>query len=126
MDERSPHDTLAQHRDSHRAMQNLIDHVKVLSADARELLRQSAGQTGEQLARLREKTAQSLSALDSRLAPLQHAITERGRVVVQASTRHVRQHPFSTLAAAGALVLAIAAVLAWQSEARRDDDMGDS
>ena len=123
MDERSPHDT---HPDTRRAMQNLIDHVKVLSADARELLRQSAGQTGEQLSRLRDRTAQSLSALDARLGPLQQAVTERGRVVVQASTQHVRRHPFSTLAAAGALVLAIAAVLAWQSEASRDDDLGES
>ena len=120
MDERSPHQTASQRPNYDRAMHNLVEHVKVLSADTRELLRQSAGQTGEQLGRLRDRTLQSLSALETRLGPLQQVVSERARFAFDASTQHVRRHPLSTIAAAGAIILAVTAVLAWQNEQSRD------
>ena len=116
MDERSPHQT----PNYDRAMHNLIEHVKVLGADTRELLRQSAGQTGEQLGRLRDRTMQSLSALEERLGPVQQVVTQRARYAYDVSAQHVRRHPLSTIAAAGAIILAVTAVLAWQSEQNRD------
>ena len=104
-----------------RAMQNLIADIKVLSADTRELLRQTTGQSGEQLAHLRARTRDALSAVEERLAPIQHALAERGRYAAQVSAEHLRAHRWSTLAAIAAIAFATAAVLAWQNESRRDD-----
>ena len=104
-----------------RAMRNLVGDMKVLAGDTRELLRQTAGQSGEQFARLRERTRDTLSAVEQRLGPLQHRLAERGRYAAQMSAEHLRAHRWSTLAAAAAIAFAVAAVIAWQNETTRDD-----
>jgi ElaB/YqjD/DUF883 family membrane-anchored ribosome-binding protein len=103
-------------------MQNLISDVKVLASDTRELLRQSAGQSGEQLAKLRDRTRGALSAVEERLGPLQQAVAERGRYAAEVSAEHLRVHRWSTLAAIAAIAFATAAVLAWQNESRADEE----
>lgn len=113
----TPH-MLERSRDTDRAVQKLVEDVKVLSADARELLRHTAERSGEHLSKVRDRARGTLAAFEARLGPMQHALAERGRHAAQLSTRHVREHPWSTLAAAGALALAIAAIVAWQSEQR--------
>ena len=104
-----------------RAMRNLVADMKVLAGDTRELLRQTAGQTGEQFARLRERTRGTLTAVEERLGPLQHKLSEHGRHAAQVSAEHLRAHRWSTLAAAAAIGFAIAAVLAWRNEAPPED-----
>jgi ElaB/YqjD/DUF883 family membrane-anchored ribosome-binding protein len=104
------------------AMRNLIADMKVLASDTRELLRQTTGQSGEQFARLRERTRDTLTAVEQRLGPLQQKLAEQGRYAAKVSAEHVRVHPWSTLAAVAAIGFAIAAVLAWQNETPTDDD----
>lgn len=121
MDRTSRHENLAAQGFSYdRATQNLIEDVKVLSADTRELLRQTAEQSGEHLARVRDRARETLSAVEARLSPLQQALAERGRYAARISAQHVREHPLSTLAAAAAIGLVIAAVFAWNSESQRE------
>ena len=102
-------------------MRNLITDMKVLASDTRELLRQSTGQTGEQFARLRERTRDTLTAVEQRLEPLQQRLAEHGRYAARASAEHLRVHRWSTLAAVAAIGFAVAAVLAWQKETPTDD-----
>jgi ElaB/YqjD/DUF883 family membrane-anchored ribosome-binding protein len=104
-----------------RAMRNLMADVKVLASDTRELLRQTTNQSGEQFARLRERTRDTLSAVEQRLGPLQQKLAEGGRYAAQVSAEHLRAHRWSTLATVAAVAFAIAAVLAWQSETAHDD-----
>ena len=100
------------------ALHKLIDHVRVLSADTRELLSHTADQSGEQLARVRSRIRERGAAIEARLAPLQRALAEQGRYAVAVSAQQVRQHPWSTRAAAGAFALAIVAIVAWHCEAQ--------
>jgi ElaB/YqjD/DUF883 family membrane-anchored ribosome-binding protein len=115
-----------------RAMQNLVADVKVLASDTRDLLRQTTGLSGEQFARVRERTRDTLAAVEHRLGPLQQRVAEHlgplqqrvaehGRHAAEVSAEHLRVHRWSTLAAAAAIAFAIAAVLAWQSERPSDD-----
>ena len=104
-----------------RAMRNLLADMKVLASDTRELLRQTTGQSGEQFARLRERTRDTLTAVEQRLGPLQRKLAEHGRYAAQVSAEHLRVYRWSTLAAVAAIGFAIAAVLAWQNELPPED-----
>ena len=106
-------------------MERLIGSVKTLAADTRELIAQTAGHPGERLSHARERVRQTLSAVESRVEPLQHAVAERARYAAQLSAEHFRQHRWSTLAALAAIALAVAAVCAWQSESARQDEERD-
>lgn len=99
-----------------RAMRNLMNDVKVLASDTRELLSQSAGPASERLARLRDRTRESLTAVEERIGPYQQKLAEQGRYAYRVSADHMRAHRWSTLAAAAAIALAVAAVVAWQNE----------
>ena len=103
------------------AMRNLIADMKVLASDTRELLRQTTGPTGEQFAKLRNRTRDTLTAVEQRLGPLQHRLAEQGRYAAHVSAEHMRVHRWSTLAAVAAVAFAVAAVLAWQNETSTDD-----
>lgn len=126
MDEQS---TVANSTSVRDAMQNLVTDMKVLAADTRDLLRQTTGQSSEQLARLRNRTRETLSAveqrlgpLQERLGPLQERITEGGRYAAQVSAEHLRAHRWSTLAAIAAIGFAVAAIIAWQNEMPGSDN----
>jgi ElaB/YqjD/DUF883 family membrane-anchored ribosome-binding protein len=106
-----------------RAVQNLIADFKVLANDTRELLQQT-GPSGEQFARLRERTRNTLSAVEQHLGPLQQKLAEHGRHAAEVSAEHLRVHRWSSLAAVAAIAFAVAAVLAWQNEGPTDDSPG--
>jgi ElaB/YqjD/DUF883 family membrane-anchored ribosome-binding protein len=97
-------------------MQNLLADIKVLAGDTRELLRATTGLSGEQFGSLRERTRDTLAAVDQHLGPLQQKLAEHGRYAAQVSAEHLRVHRWSTLAAVAAIGFAVAAVLAWQNE----------
>jgi ElaB/YqjD/DUF883 family membrane-anchored ribosome-binding protein len=104
------------------ALQNLLADIKVLATDTGDLLRETAGLSGEQFTRLRERTRETLSGVEQHLGPLQQRLAEHGRYAAQVSAEHLRVHRWSTLAAVAAIGFAIAAVLAWQNEAASDED----
>jgi ElaB/YqjD/DUF883 family membrane-anchored ribosome-binding protein len=105
-----------------RAMRTLLADMKVLASDTRELLRQTTGQSGEQFARLRERTRDTLTAVEDRLGPLQQKLAEQGRYAARVSAEHLRAHRWSTVAAVAAIGFAIAALVAWQNETSMDED----
>lgn len=98
------------------ALQKLIEDVKVLSLDTRELLQHTADQSGERLAKVRDRLRETLSSVEARVGPLQRAVTERAQQATRISAQHVRHHSVSTLAAAAAIALAVVALCAWQNE----------
>ena len=107
-----------------RAVQNLVADFRVLANDTRELLQQTTGQSGEQFAKLRERTRATLAAVEQHLGPLQQRLAEHGRYAAEVSAEHLRVHRWSSLAAVAAIAFAIAAVLAWQNERPTDDYPG--
>ena len=82
-----------------RALQNLLSDIKVLASDTRELLRQTAGQSGEQFTRLRERSLEALADLEQHVGPLQQKLAEHGRYAAEATAEHLRVHRWSSLAA---------------------------
>lgn len=109
-------------RSANGALQKLIEDVKVLSKDTRDLLQHTADQSGERLTMARDRMRETLSSVEARLGPLQRAVTERARQASRISTQHVRHHPVSTLAAAAAIALAVVALCAWQRENNDNHD----
>ena len=104
-----------------RALQHLLFDIKVLANDPRELLRATAGQSGEQFTRLRERTQEALAGMEQHMGPLQQKLAEQGRYAAEASAKHLRVHRWSSLATVAAIGFAIAAFLAWRNETRTDD-----
>jgi ElaB/YqjD/DUF883 family membrane-anchored ribosome-binding protein len=117
MDERSPGNS---NEPVGRALHNLLADIKVLAGDTRELLRETAGLSGDQFTKLRERTRETVSGVEQHLGPLQQKLVEHGRYAAQVSAEHLRAHRWSTIAAVAAIGFAIAAVVAWQNEAEID------
>src|SRR4051812_16321909 len=86
-----------------RAMRNLVADMKALATDTGELLRATTGPSGEQFAKLRERTRDTLTAVEERLGPLQQKLAEQGRYAAQVSAEHLRVHRWSTIAAVAAI-----------------------
>ena len=114
MDEMPP--AAGRSRGANDALKKLLEDVRVLSADTRDLLQQTADQSGERLAMVRDRMRETLSSVEARVGPFQRALAERAQHVSRVSAQHVRLHPMSTLAAAAAVVLAVVAVCAWRGE----------
>ena len=105
-----------------RALQKLLADIKILASDTRDLLRETAGLSGEQFMRLRERTRGTLAGVEQHLGPLQQKVADQSRYAAHVSAEHLRVHRWSTVAAVAAIAFAVAAVLAWQSETATDDD----
>ena len=77
--------------------------LKAIADDAEELLEATAGQGGEQIARIRARAAESLRGARLRIRELTLAAELR----VRAADREVREHPWTSVGVAagvGALV----------------------
>lgn len=101
-------------------MQQLMSSLSTLAADTRELIAQTTGPASERLSQARERARDTLSALETRLSPVQQAIAERSRYAARVSAEHFREHRWSSVLTVAAIALAVAAVVAWQNESASD------
>jgi ElaB/YqjD/DUF883 family membrane-anchored ribosome-binding protein len=97
-------------------MDRLVADLKTLTQDVRELITQTAGQSGERVASARARAEQSLSELQERLAPLQEEARARAREAARATSDYVHEHPAQIVAVLAALALLAALIFA-----RRED-----
>jgi ElaB/YqjD/DUF883 family membrane-anchored ribosome-binding protein len=72
--------------------------VALLATDMEELLKATAGQTGQHLAQVRGKAEQSLRAARTRLSELQDAALERSCAAGRATDAYVRANPWPFIA----------------------------
>ena len=84
--------------------------LRVLATDMEELLKATAGQTGQQVAQVRAKAEESLASVKARVADLQHEALAKTRVVGRAADDYVHANPWRVLAigAVAGLVLGFA------------------
>jgi len=85
----------------------LVADFKVVLADAEELLKATASQSGEKVAGLRTKLEDNVRSARMRIAEAQQGVTDRTKVAAQATDTYVREHPWQSIgiaAAAGAVV----------------------
>ena len=87
----------------------LMEDLRVVVADAEELLKATANQTGERIAAARAKAEESLKAAKARLAEEKAAVVARTKAAAKTTEDYVRANPWKAvgITAAVGLVLGI-------------------
>lgn len=77
--------------------EKLIADFKVVVADAEELLKATAAQTGDKAAEVRAKINDSLQRAKIRLEEAEEAVVERTKAVARATDNYVHEHPWQAV-----------------------------
>ncbi len=81
----------------------LVSDLKVVVADAEELLRLTAGQTGEKLTDIRSRLGLRLEGAKERIASAEAAIREHTRQAARATDDYVHDNPWQSVGIAAGL-----------------------
>ena len=87
--------------------EELIANFKVMIADAEALLKATAGQGGEKLTELREKTEASLKVVKEAMADAQDAVIAKAKAAAKASDVYVHENPWEAIGIAAGVGFAI-------------------
>lgn len=87
--------------------EKLVQDLKVVVADAEELLRATASQAGERAAAARAKIEQSLQRARTKLAEAETVVADRTRQVAHATDEYVHEHPWTAVSVAAGIGLII-------------------
>lgn len=83
--------------------EKLMQDLRVVVADAEELLRATAGQAGEKAAAARERIQESLVVAKERLVAAERAVVEKTKQAAKATDEYVHENPWKAVGiAAGA------------------------
>lgn len=88
----------------------LVADMRVVIADAEELLRATAGQAGEKVAAARTRIQESLTTAKAKLEQLSGAGAEKAKAAAHATDAYVHDHPWHAVGIA-ALVGALLGTL---------------
>ena len=89
--------------------EKLVADLKVVVADAEELLRATASQAGEKVAAARERIQASLATAKVKLTDAERALLEKSKLAAKATDEYVRENPWQAVgvAAVAGLVLGV-------------------
>jgi len=89
--------------------EKLVADLKVVVADAEELLRATASQAGEKVSAARERIQASLAAAKVKLNDAERALLEKTKETAKATDEYVHDHPWKAvgIAAGAGLLLGI-------------------
>lgn len=87
--------------------QKLVADLKVVIADAEELLRATAGQAGEKISVARERIQASLAAARVKLSDAERVVLERSKEAAHATDEYVHEHPWTAVGVAAGIGLVI-------------------
>jgi ElaB/YqjD/DUF883 family membrane-anchored ribosome-binding protein len=90
-----------------QATQKLVTDLKVLAADAEELIKATASQTGDRITEVRGKIQQSVADLKPRLARAQVALADNARAAANTGDAYVHENPWSAIGVAAGIGLLI-------------------
>jgi ElaB/YqjD/DUF883 family membrane-anchored ribosome-binding protein len=85
----------------------LVADLKVVVADAEELLAATAHQTGEKVTALRERMEENLRSARHKLADAEDAIKAKTREVAKATDHYVHEHPWKSIGIAAGVGLVV-------------------
>ena len=87
----------------------LVADLKVVVADAEELLRATAAQAGEKVSAARERIQASLATAKVKLTEAERVLLEKSKEAAKAADEYVRENPWQAVgvAAAAGLVLGV-------------------
>lgn len=78
----------------------LVADLKVVVADAEELIKLTAGQAGEKLSDVRGRLADRLAEAKVRLADMEAAVVEKTKQVARVTDDFVHENPWRSIGAA--------------------------
>ena len=85
----------------------LASDLRIVIADAEELLRLTAGQVGEKAVVARERIQESLRVAKDKLARAEEVVIDKTKAAARATDDYVHDHPWSAVGIAGAIGLVI-------------------
>jgi ElaB/YqjD/DUF883 family membrane-anchored ribosome-binding protein len=85
----------------------LMADLKVVLADAEELLKLTASQAGERVSAARERVQASMEKAKVRLAELEGLAAERTRIAAKATDEFVHEHPWKAVGIAASVGLIV-------------------
>ena len=83
----------------------LVADLKVVVADAEELLRATASQAGEKVVVARERIQASLATAKVKLSEAEHAVLEQTKKAAKATDEYVHENPWNAVAIAAGIGL---------------------
>ncbi len=89
----------------------LVADLKVVIADAEEILRATAGAAGEKAAEMREKIEARLRDAKLRLADAEALIMDKAKAAAAATDDFVHEHPWKAVGVAAAVGLALGVLI---------------
>jgi ElaB/YqjD/DUF883 family membrane-anchored ribosome-binding protein len=89
----------------------LVADMRVVIADAEELLRATAGQASEKVAAARAKIQESLTGAKAKLEQLSAASSERAKAAAHATDDYVRDHPWHSVGIAALVGLVLGTLI---------------
>ena len=87
--------------------EKLTQDLKIVIADAEELLRATASQAGEKVAVAREKIQDSLSRAKVKLAEAEDVMIDKTKQAARATDEYVHDHPWKAVGVAAGFGLII-------------------
>jgi len=91
--------------------QKLVSDMKVVVADAEEILRATAGVAGEKMGDLRERIGERLRDAKLRLADAEAALVDRTRAAARATDDFVHDNPWRAVGVAAAVGLLLGVII---------------
>ena len=89
----------------------LIADMKIVIADADELLRATAGQAGEKVAAARARIQDSMDAARIKLTRLSEASAEKAKAAARATDDYVHEHPWHAVGIAALVGLVLGTLI---------------
>ena len=80
--------------------EKLVADLKVVVADAEELLRATASQAGEKVVAARERIQASLATAKVKLTDAEQVLLEKSKLAAKATDEYVRDNPWQAVGAA--------------------------
>lgn len=83
--------------------EKLAQDLKIVIADAEDLLRATASQAGEKVAAAREKIQDSLHRAKLKLADVEDVLVDKGKQAARATDEYVHDHPWRAVGIAAGI-----------------------
>lgn len=98
--------------DSGVSKEKLMQDLRVVVADAEELLRATAGQAGEKVSAVRERIQENLAAAKERLADAQDAVVAKTKQAAKVTDEYVHDNPWRAVGIAAGVGLVVGMLIA--------------
>lgn len=93
------------------SQEKLVSDMKAVIADAEDVLKATADQTGEKIASLRARIQERVQAARARLADAEAVLREKTRAAAQATDAYVHENPWKSIGVAAGVGFLVGFIL---------------